>query len=318
MDSAEYSSDRASTLSTDFKQVASGNFRNFFKAGKVFRTPWVEPADAAHNSDKDRNIIRGRFNELLAEKIQWFIVFNSLPGHCHCVRVTTHNSRATTKPGVDPSHYCVLTPRGVVPKLLNDEYIPNPPIHVKLLKRTQEVAAAARIDLSRIYTVEYSVAVDAIGTIVPDDLRIIKSLVNRIALKNGTGDVPSPEHAAITAIEADRDTIRIDTHGINDGGHEASPPNQPIAATAHSIFSTEPESGSLEDGGSSKIQTRHTPIARNMKDMIKYLEMSPDSVSELALVGPSLDALRSLVRSCRDISTVWKDAETSDSGAQRP
>ncbi|KAI9667659.1 MAG: hypothetical protein M1821_000476 [Bathelium mastoideum] len=203
-------SDRASNLLKDFEKVSPSKFRNFFKPGKVFRTPWVEPADAANNSVNDPNIVRGRYNGLLAEKIQWFIVYNSLARHCHCVRVTTHNSRATTKPGVDSSHFCVLIPRGMAPDLLDDEHVPNPPIHVKLLKRSQKIAAAARIDLSRIYTVEYNVAVDAIGTIVPDDLKIMKSLVNKIAVKGDPDNVFSSQYAATATTGTVSGTFYID------------------------------------------------------------------------------------------------------------
>ncbi|KAI9686290.1 MAG: hypothetical protein M1822_003946 [Bathelium mastoideum] len=216
MDRAKYLSDQATDPLKDFEKVTSSHVRNFFKPGKVFRTPWVEPADTAYNSDNDPNIVRGRYNGLLAEKIQWFIVFNSLAGHCHCVRVTTHSSRATTKPGVDPSHYCVLIPRGMVPKLLDDEQVPNPPIHVKLLKHSQEVVAAARIDLSRIYTVEYNVAVDAIGTIVPDDLKIMKILVNKIAVKSDAHSLLSSQYTATATTETDSGTFHIDNPMGND------------------------------------------------------------------------------------------------------
>ncbi|KAL9095787.1 MAG: hypothetical protein Q9165_001784 [Trypethelium subeluteriae] len=215
MDSAKRSTNQAATLSSEFKKVAQPNLRNFYKPGKVFRTPWYEPADTSQNSGRDPILISGRFKDLLAEKIQWFIVFNSLPGHCHCVRVTTHNSRATTKPGVNPSHYCVLVPRGVSPKLLKDEHVPNPPIHVKLFEHTQEIATEARVDLGRIYTVEYNVAVDPIGIVVPDDLRIMKSLVNKIALKNDTDNALPPQHEATAAIEADPATIYTGTSTMN-------------------------------------------------------------------------------------------------------
>ncbi|KAF2100859.1 hypothetical protein NA57DRAFT_74458 [Rhizodiscina lignyota] len=155
--------------------------RKYFKKGRVFRTYWAEPGVDGHTDRATFN--EPKFGEPVAAKIRWFLVVEAHHGHCLCVPITRHGGKATLKSGVNPRNYTALVPQGQKPAYLEGEEHFNRPLHI-IVESDDEIDIASRVDFSKILTVEYNIKVATVGRIVPDDMKYVKTLLRRIALKD--------------------------------------------------------------------------------------------------------------------------------------
>lgn len=178
-----------------FRQIPPSRCRQYFRKGKVFRTLWAEPArptqgiDEGERADKRAvNLHQISHGQKVASKITWFIVIETRKGHCLCVSIHTYGGLGVTKPGIDASDHTALVCDGRDTVTLPDEDLTKQPIHIIIENPEIRVHSMSRINLAKVYTIEYYLSVNTIGRIRTKDCRLLDSYVDQAAF-GGRGDL---------------------------------------------------------------------------------------------------------------------------------
>jgi hypothetical protein len=168
-------------LSSEYQNVE--NPKKFFGKGRIFATLWPEPAGPSTRDN--RHVVRGLFGQSIFSKIERFVVLRNMPTHCLCLPIHTYSGRADQKYSSRPQDHYFVFPAGdgwdasrlgrkELPVVVEDEEFD--------IKYPQ-----ARVDCSKIYTVEHYVKVRKIGRIDKKGLPLLEECF-RLAL-----DVPLEE-----------------------------------------------------------------------------------------------------------------------------
>ncbi|KAF2234651.1 purine and uridine phosphorylase [Viridothelium virens] len=139
--------------------------RQYFKKGRFFMLHWSEPTG-----------VNSSVECLNFQKIRRFMVIRGRPAHCLCLVVHTYGSQGTSKIGARASDHAVVIPAGK-PVVLHPEEkeLKKDPIQIIVEDSRVELDHTARLDFSRVYTVEYNLPVRNIGRIHPKDLSKFES-----------------------------------------------------------------------------------------------------------------------------------------------
>lgn len=97
-----------------------------------------------------------------------------MKAHCLCVPVHTYGRLGTTKSGVSANDHVPLVAEGENMIPVYGEQPLRPAIHVIVENSSIRVSTSARIDFSRLYTVEYNYLVATVGRIHPRDVERLK------------------------------------------------------------------------------------------------------------------------------------------------
>ena len=126
--------------------------------------------ELAGDADNHTDItVEERFGERIFAKICWFIVVKEGRGYCTCLSIHTYRRRGVTKLGISARHHAPLVVKGQKERLLEGEEGLLPALHV-ILENESTIDPLARINFSKIYTVEQNVKVRSIGRIAPEDI----------------------------------------------------------------------------------------------------------------------------------------------------
>lgn len=132
-------------------EVAS-NPRAFFKKGRVFATLWAEP--------------KGFSDDVFVELTR-FAVIKPSSTFSVCIKISTYNGQATTKPGVaSRDHAAVIAPDGVFTPHPQGEDLDKDPIEIKIENPEMTVDPMSRINFAKPYTVEHNVKIRNIGRVI--------------------------------------------------------------------------------------------------------------------------------------------------------
>ncbi|KAK5656545.1 hypothetical protein OQA88_4524 [Cercophora sp. LCS_1] len=156
--------------------------KRFFTPGRIFKTIWYEPWETgmpARQSDHEWAEKRPAFygSRPLA-KFRWFVVVRKRLNHSLCFSITT----ATTAGDTDAMKtrrgravdFVVLYSSDIKPPApLENEGVIREPISVIIEEVEQYISPLARLDCSRIYTVEDSLKVMKIGRVHPESLPLL-------------------------------------------------------------------------------------------------------------------------------------------------
>jgi hypothetical protein len=151
--------------------------KRFFSIGRIFKTVWFEPRGSETPvrradlewSDSCTTPFHGK--RPLA-KFRWFVVVRKRLNHSLCFSITTFAGPGTAKSrrgrAVD---FVVLHSSDIEPpKPYDEEAISRIPIGVIIEEDEQYISPLARLDCSRLYTVEDDLEVMKIGRVNPESL----------------------------------------------------------------------------------------------------------------------------------------------------
>ncbi|KAK3311516.1 uncharacterized protein B0T15DRAFT_482519 [Chaetomium strumarium] len=162
--------------------------KRFFCAGRIFKTVWFEPGgntmprartDLAEWSDRSLPF----HGERPIARFRWFVVVRRRLHHSLCFSITTFGggfkppTMKTTK--ARKSHgrqadFVVLHSASVEPpRPYDEEGITREPIAIIIEDDEQYISPIARLDCSRIYTVEDSLRVMKTGRVHPESLPLL-------------------------------------------------------------------------------------------------------------------------------------------------
>ncbi|KAL5371839.1 hypothetical protein DPSP01_013954 [Paraphaeosphaeria sporulosa] len=145
---------------TEFEIVH--NPKAFFKKGRVFMTPWPEPAGDA---------VRDQTGPRVSVNIQTFVVIRPQHGHCTCLPINTYGGQGTRKPGVIARDHAAVVAHGDEPPKHSLEPLTKSPIFLKVENESiGPVDPMSRINFAKVYTVEDNMKVRNIGRIVPESI----------------------------------------------------------------------------------------------------------------------------------------------------
>lgn len=156
---------------------------SFFIFGRVFQTLWSQPAGATkittrvERVDPDPGFSQVRFGETVHTKIRRFVVVRAKDTYCSAVPISTYGGRGVAKPGVNKSEH-VIVYSGNQPPAATAAELPGPsetgmrnrPIRVVKDAIHNELDLMSRIDLGKVYTIEYNVKVKAFGVVHQDSM----------------------------------------------------------------------------------------------------------------------------------------------------
>jgi hypothetical protein len=152
-----------------------------FSAGEVFKVLWSEPRGSGRAealTEVEERI--GNMGQRFYVGVRRFIVVANDEGHCTCVPILTYERRACTKRGVKPNKHGIVYAVGGRPTTLrNEPPLGFRPVRVQLDLPTEKLAIESRVNYSKLVTVEHNVRVLFIGSIVPEDVRIVNDAVDK-------------------------------------------------------------------------------------------------------------------------------------------
>ncbi|KAL9096282.1 MAG: hypothetical protein Q9165_001279 [Trypethelium subeluteriae] len=134
--------------------------RQYFKKGRFFMLHWSEPTG-----------VNSSMECVTFQKIRRFMVIRGRPAHCLCLVVHTYGRQGTSKIDARASDHAAVIPAGKSVVLHPDEKeLKKDPIQIIVEDAKVELDHTARLDFSRVYTIEYNLPVRNIGRILPKDL----------------------------------------------------------------------------------------------------------------------------------------------------
>jgi hypothetical protein len=124
-------------------------------------TYWAEPRGYSP-AQKEADTIAAKVFTQIAR----FAVVRTRGTHCLCLRIRTYSGQATTKPGtVVQDHAAVIPVGGEVQLHPHEELLTKSPICVKLEDETLSIDSMARINFTKVYTVEYNLKIRNVGRV---------------------------------------------------------------------------------------------------------------------------------------------------------
>ncbi|KAK3489082.1 uncharacterized protein B0T23DRAFT_406344 [Neurospora hispaniola] len=150
--------------------------RRFFTKGRIFKTVWFEPFGDYSAS------LRARPAELACpescpnynkekpyEHFRWFVVIRKQLHHSLCFAIVNGGAKSMAKNRARGEHLAVLYSTSVPPAEPDkEEGIMFGPLAVILEEGKQNISPLARLDCSRVFTVEDDLKVMKIGRVHPD------------------------------------------------------------------------------------------------------------------------------------------------------
>jgi len=101
----------------------------------------------------------------------------------HLVRpINTYTGRGVAKPGVDPSHHCIIYTGRAPPSASESENAAAMLQSIRVIptSRGAKMDAMSRLNFVKLYTVEQNIPVEEFGTIDPDYLELFKKQFKRL------------------------------------------------------------------------------------------------------------------------------------------
>jgi hypothetical protein len=148
--------------------------KRFFSAGRIFKTPWFEPAGTGGSGqppDREwRDACPAFHSTKPMAKFRWFVVVRFRPSHTLCFSITTFGGPGGA--AYDrPMDFVVLHKAEIeAPDPHEEERITRNPLKVIIEEGEQYISPLARLDCGRVYTVENNLRVLKIGRIHADSL----------------------------------------------------------------------------------------------------------------------------------------------------
>ncbi|KAK0725760.1 hypothetical protein B0H67DRAFT_482022, partial [Lasiosphaeris hirsuta] len=159
-----------------------GRAKRFFTVGRIFKTAWFEPGGegmSGRRSDLEWTEDCPKYHGASPyAKFRWFIVVRKKPHHTLCFSITTYHpgksagsSKTTSGQSRDDKGSVVLYSADVEPPEPEpEEGITRKPIAIIREDKEQYISPLARLDCSRIYTVEDNLRVMKVGRVHTDSL----------------------------------------------------------------------------------------------------------------------------------------------------
>ncbi|KAK4239476.1 hypothetical protein C8A03DRAFT_42884 [Achaetomium macrosporum] len=156
--------------------------KRFFCIGRIFKTVWFEPggnnmprvrADLADWSDKSLAF----HGERPIARFRWFVVVRRRLHHSLCFSITTFGGAKTahkTSRGRLTDFVVLYSSNVEPPRPYDEEGITRDPIAVIIEDDEQYISPIARLDCSRVYTVEDNLRVMKTGRVHPDSLKLLE------------------------------------------------------------------------------------------------------------------------------------------------
>jgi hypothetical protein len=116
-----------------------------------------------------------------------------MKAHCLCVPVPTYRGLGTTKSGVNASDHVPLVAEGRNTVPVSGEQPIRPAIHVIVENTSVRVSTSARIDFSRLYTVEYNYVVKTVGRIHARDMDRLKQYAAQLLLGDRASQISNED-----------------------------------------------------------------------------------------------------------------------------
>lgn len=174
-------------LGPEFSTIVKA--KRFFCTGRVFATVWFEPSteDVVQQQPEPRTWSSGCpafHGQKPVAKIRWFVVVKRRLHHSLCFTVTTYaGGNASRTNRSRPGDHAVLFRANIPPEPpFDDEDITRDPIAIIIEDAEYYISPIARLDCSRIYTVEDNLKVAKVGRVHPNFLASLEQYYRDIVL----------------------------------------------------------------------------------------------------------------------------------------
>ncbi len=153
-----------------------GKPRRFFEEGRIIKTVWFEPAGEGapgRRADLEWTDDCPPFHETKPHaKFRWFVVVRKRLHHSLCFSITTFvgTGSVKTRRGRAEDFVVLYSAEIEPPKPYPEENITRDPIAIIIEDDEQYISPLARLDCSRIYTVEHNLKMMKIGRVHADSM----------------------------------------------------------------------------------------------------------------------------------------------------
>lgn len=152
--------------------------KRFFSIGRIFKTVWFEPGGRdtpGRRSDLEWTEVCPKFHDTEPHaKFRWFVVVRKRLNHSLCLSITTYAGPDAPKRGRGVDFVVLHNSEIQPPSPYEEEGITRDPLAVIIEDGEQYISPLARLDCSRIYTVEDNLKVMKIGRVRTDSLPLLE------------------------------------------------------------------------------------------------------------------------------------------------
>lgn len=139
---------------------------------KVFKVLWSEPSGPDSSA---QTVVSAQWNETFAVKIRWFVVIRPGSGYSSCLPIQTYSGRGVSKSSLVKAHHAIIYTGSREPKPISSERpragegrMQMPGIRVDPKSKADRLDSMARVNFSKIYSVEHNVKVYEFGHVHRD------------------------------------------------------------------------------------------------------------------------------------------------------
>ncbi|KAK2609209.1 hypothetical protein QQS21_002291 [Conoideocrella luteorostrata] len=152
-----------------------------FQPGEVFKVLWSEPQTSSSGYRESRS----SDVEDLTTAVDFNVGFRRLvtiandQGHATCVPILTYSGSGCLKRGSKPAKHGIAYEAGKKAQLIKGEpKLGFPPVQIKLCVEGESIPKEARINYSKLLTIEHNIKVFFIGNVLAEDWPIVEQAVN--------------------------------------------------------------------------------------------------------------------------------------------
>lgn len=153
--------------------------KKFFTVGKVFLTLWTEPAAGSKERSPEDIYSTTAFGEIVVSKIRRFVVIVTGENSCNCAPIYTYEGKGSAKPVANNGQHCIIY-TGRLTSGHENSRGPLPPIRVDSDYPKATLEPTSRLDLGKLYPIEYNIKVKPFGIVPPSSRQDLLDSFSRV------------------------------------------------------------------------------------------------------------------------------------------
>lgn len=157
----------------------------FFKVGRVFKTPWAEPAGDISNQEETL-VMDSKSGHKVFTKDRHFVVVKEKQGCSICLSLNTFNGQGTLKARIRPDDFAAVYDSRGQPDINFGETLNKEPFPIIVENPTQTIDNMSRLNFGKVYTVEHNTSVLKIGRVADENIPLLEKYFNEAFLGSST------------------------------------------------------------------------------------------------------------------------------------
>ncbi|KAL2064681.1 hypothetical protein VTL71DRAFT_3819 [Oculimacula yallundae] len=164
----------------------SGDYKKFFRPGRVFSTLWTEPYETSNDNDSLFNTVvtyKVKYGQRVYSKIRRFVVveLDETRRSCTCLPIISYGGKGYRKRGINlDNHGLIYNSQAPPPRVKG---ITKEPLRIISSEGVEHLNNSTLINYGRVYTVETNVKVKDVGNLTLESKALLQTYYQGVLLE---------------------------------------------------------------------------------------------------------------------------------------